>query len=236
MGLKKLLSIGLAVPVALTSALALGLSGAGATDLLGLNPVTVDCGDGSPIHSSVDLQELTKLQGVMREMTLNPADPTDVSCNMSQDTDGQQHESHPFVVGAGSYGAMLSCSITFKIKASVDEEGRAQGFQRATTSADACPGIGLSGVSRLKATVTCLAVSGKVGEMRGIVQESTGLFADYFDIHPGDVMFSQVRENPDPMKDEINQFTDPKRSLTCVPQLDLNQSQPIDRGDIDVHS
>jgi hypothetical protein len=220
----------------MTSALVLGLTSASSVGLLGLNPVTVNCGDGAPIHTSVDLQELTKLQGVMREMAVvNPADLSDVSCTMSQDTDGHQPESHPFIVGAGSYGAIYNCSITFKIKASV-EDGQAKGFQRATTSADACPGFGLSGVSRLKATVTCLAVSGKVGEMRGIVQESTGIFAAYFDIHPGDVMFSQARENPEPIKDEINQFKDPLGSLTCIPQLDPSQSQPIDRGDIDVHA
>jgi hypothetical protein len=236
MGLKKLLSIGTAVPVALTSALLLGLTGAGATDLLGLNSVTVDCGDGSPIHSSVDLQELTKLQGVMREMALDPTDPTDVSCNMNQDTDGQQHESHPFVVGAGSYGASYQCSDAFKIKASVDEDGHAHGFQRVTAPYDNC-GIAPPGGGHLTATVTCLAVNGKVAEMRGIVQESTGQFAAFpISIHPGDVMFSQVRENPDPVKDEINQYKDPSGSLTCVPQLDATQSQPIDRGDIDVHA
>jgi len=236
MGLKRLLSIGLAVPVSLSLALVFGLTSGAAANLFGMTAVTVNCGDGAPIHSSVNLQELAKLQGVMREMAVNPADPSDAGCSMNQETDGNQRESHPFVVGAGSYGAIYSCSITFKIKASVDEDGHAHGFQRATTSADACPGIGLSGASRLRATVTCLAVSGKVGEMRGIVQESTGLFAAYFDIHPGDVMFSQVRENPEPIKDEINQFKDPSGSLTCIPQLDPTQSQPIDRGDIDVHA
>lgn len=235
MKLRRLLSIGTAAPIVIASVLAFGTTTASAD--IGppaVYPVTVDCGDGAPISANVDLQGLTKLQGAIPYMAADPANPSDVGCGLSSTSSTSQgSDSRPFVIGGGSYGAMFNCSTKFKIKASVDGGGRVHGFQRATAPDDNC-GFG-PGEGHITATVVCVAVSGKVAEMRGIVTESTGpLFNGYFGIAPGDVFFSQVRENPDPVKDEINQFKDPSGSLTCVPQLDSTQSQPIDRGDIDV--
>src|SRR4030081_1357476 len=121
---------------------------------IGLNPVTVDCRDGAPIHANVDLQELTKLTGVMQSMA---ADSSEGACNINQGSQREEHETHPFVVGAGLYGAELGCGIKFKLKASLDEDGGAHGFQTATPpSSDNC-GAG-PGPSFIKASVTCLAV------------------------------------------------------------------------------
>ena len=235
MKFSRLVSICAAIPISAAAALIASVAPAPAdTGLPAVYPVTVDCGDGAPISANVDLQGLTKLQGAIPYMAADPANPADVGCALSStNSNSQGSDTRPFVIGGGSYGAVFNCSTKFKIKASVDGGGRVHGFQRATAPEDNC-GFG-PGEGHITATVVCVAVSGKVAEMRGIVTESTGpLFNGFFGIAPGDVFFSQVRENPDPVKDEINQFKDPSGSLTCVPQLDSTQSQPIDRGDIDV--
>jgi hypothetical protein len=73
--------------------------------------------------------------------------------------------------------------------------------------------------------------------MRGIVSESTGLFATTtIDIHPGDVMFTQAQENAPPVPDDINQYKDPPSTeQACVAQIDSVSAFPLDSGDIEVH-
>lgn len=229
----------LTVPLALMSALLIGSANASA-DLVALNPVTIDCGDASPIHANVDLAELTKLQGLMPGMVADPNDPTNVGCNLNQDPQAEEHETHIFVIGSGVYGESpnpnLNCGIGFRLKASIDEDGGAHGFQTIKIlSPDNC-GAG-PGKSNLKATVTCLAVGhdgagNKVAEMRGIVTEASGPYFQGF-ASPGDGLYTDVTESPTGVPDQILQSTtDPSTVNTCVATGGLF---PLNRGDIDIH-
>jgi hypothetical protein len=233
--LRRLLSVGLTVAFSVTSALVMGMAAPRAD--IGLNPVTIDCGDGAPIHASVNLAELAKLERVIQAMVADPSDPT--VCSMTQNSQPTASETHTFVIGEGTYGSVVNCELRFRVKASVDEYGNVRGFQHVTAPSDNCgvPGAG-PGAGTLKANVTCVAVVGNVGEMRGIVSESTGLFATTtIDIHPGDVMFTQAQENAPPVPDDINQYKDPPGTeQACVAQIDSVSAFPLDSGDIEVHN
>jgi hypothetical protein len=228
--LKRLISIGLTVPFSVTSALIVGMATPSAD--IGLNPVTIDCGDGAPIHANLNLTELAKVQGAAQAMLADPSDPS--PCSLAQGSQPEPSETHPFVFGGGTYGSVINCELRFRIKASVDATGEAHGFQFAKAPPDNC--VGTPGDGELKATVTCVAVLGNVGEMRGIVTESTGpLFSGYLKIKPGDVLISQAEENAPPIADQIFQFQGaPDSQNACVAEIDNVQKFPLDSGDVEV--
>jgi hypothetical protein len=219
------------MPVSVASALLLGMTVPRAD--IGLNAVTIDCGDGYPIHANVSLAELTKLEGVIQAMAADPVSAP--PCSLTQDAQPEQTETRPFIFGSGTYGSPVNCELRFHVKASLDANGDAHGFQRVIAPPDNC-GAAPPGGGELTANVTCVAVAGNIGEMRGIVSESTGLFASsIIDIHPGDVMFTQAQENTPPVPDEINQYKDPPNTEhQCVPQIDSVAAFPLDSGDIEV--
>jgi hypothetical protein len=138
------------------------------------------------------------------------------------------------VFGGGTYGSVTSCELRFRIKASYDATGDAHGFQTVKAPPDNC-GLGPGG-GELKATVTCVAVLGNVGEMRGIVTESTGpLFSGFLQIQPGDVLFTQAQENTPPIPDQIFQDKGlPGSQNACVAEIDPAQKFPLDSGDLEV--
>src|SRR5437868_12671372 len=138
---------------------------------IGLNPVTIDCGDGDRISANVSLEALTKLEGVMQEMLLNP---TGESCNLRQERNPEDGESRPFVVGAGSYHGG-PCHIDFVVRAFRNDHGL-HGVQRVAFPPDTPAECG--GPGSLKTNITCLDVAGKIAQVKGVVQESTGQFAD----------------------------------------------------------
>jgi hypothetical protein len=237
MGYKKRFSAGLALPIAVV---AMTISSASPAAALGLNPVTINCGDGSAIHANVDLTELTKLQGAMQGMVADPNDPTDMGCDLSQDSQANQTETHIFVIGSGVYGESpdptQNCAIAFKLKASVDEDGQARGFQTVKIlTPDNC-GAG-PGKSSLKANVTCLAAGhdpsgNKVAEMRGIVTDASGPYFQGF-AKAGDGILADVTESQHGVPDQITQeIIAPSAAKACIATGGLFS---LNRGDIDIH-
>ena len=231
---KRLVSFGLTLLVSASSALLIGMVSPSADiGLPTLSPVTVDCGDGYPIHTNVNTTQLAKLQRVIQVMLADPGDSP--ACTLSQDSQQSDRETRSFVFGAGTYGSPVNCELKFRVKASIDEDGVAHGFQHVKAPEDNC-GTAPAPAGVLKAGVTCLAVAGNTGEMRGIVTQSTGLFASpAIDIHPGDVMFTQAQENSPPVADQINQYKyPPGTEHACVAQIDSIAAFPLDSGDIEV--
>lgn len=231
MRLKRIISIAMTPPIAI--ALGLLTSASVSRAAIDLNPVTIDCGDGYPIHANLTLTELTRVQGIIQAMISDPLGSP--ACTLTQGGTGVEDD--PFIFGSGTYGSIVNCELRFHVKASTDETGAAHGFQFVKAPEDNC-GTAPPPAGELRANVTCVAVLNNVGEMRGIVRESSGLFSEpIIDIHPGDVMFTQAQENAQPVPDQINQFKDPPGTQnSCVAQIDQTQAFPLDSGDLEVHS
>src|ERR1700747_3128588 len=94
--------------------------------------VTIDCGDGSPLATTVDLPTLTSLQASVQGMLDNPSG---MSCALNQGgvveptlTIGGSSGGDAFVVGGGRYdrgsgGSMQGCGLNFSISAHQDSTG-----------------------------------------------------------------------------------------------------------------
>jgi len=120
-----------------------------------LTPVTIDCGDGSPMSGAVDLSTLASLQASIQGMVDNPAG---LSCSLSQLALADPlSASKPggFVVGGGRYDRDV-CPLNFGLSAHIDSAGIGHGTQTlsANNSNPDCGGTG-----HVKANVTCVAIS-----------------------------------------------------------------------------
>jgi hypothetical protein len=228
---RRLLSIGLTMPVSIASALLLGMTVPRAA--VGLNPVTIDCGDADRISASVDLATLTKLESVMQEMLLNPTGET---CTLTQQQDPGDSESRPFVVGAGSYHFDI-CHINFVVRAFRNANGL-HGVQRIAFPPDTPASCG--GPGTLKTNITCLDVAGNVAQVKGVVQESTGQFANPDPNNPnyappGSVVSTDAQDNETGLPDMVEQspppFADPADKCTAAISA---FAFPLDRGHIEV--
>ena len=131
------------------------------TGALADSPVTVDCGDGSPLSTVASVDTLAGLQASIQGMIDNPAG---MSCALGAATLslGTTSSSGAFVVGGGRYdrgpgpGATQGCGENFSLNAHSDASGF-HGEQTYTiNNADGCGDLEFKG--HIKANVTCLAV------------------------------------------------------------------------------
>ena len=208
------------------------------------SPVTVDCGDGSPLTTTADLATLTSLQASIQGMIDNPSG---TSCSLSQGglfdptlTIGGSSGGNPFVVGGGRYdrgpapGSSQGCGVNFSLNAHVDNAGF-HGEQTYTiNNADGCGDLGFAG--HVKANVTCLDVSGTSAQIKGTVTEVTGFYSSFVSI--GDVVESDVVDNGQPSSgspDMIgNAVYSAGTNLVCL--ADATQATfPVENGNITVH-
>lgn len=186
-----------------------------------LNPVTIDCGDGSPIYTSVDPTQLTKLQGIVSAMV-----EAGQACVVTQQPHDPALEAKAMMVGAGVYGTADGCPSRFTVKAHLDSQGfhGTQTFKFIGTDP-------LCNTGFLQASVTCLQVAGTVGEARGIVQEAGGGNITGF-APVGTVWGTDGTDSPDGLRDMVTQFIDnPGTEGSCVAQSGVF---PLDRGNIKV--
>ena len=175
---------------------------------------------------------LTRLVEAVQASIDNPSDSH--PCQLSQ-SESSNEDARAFVFGAGSYGAIYGCTVNFKIKAHLDEEG-AHGFQD-SSSPSTNPAV-CGGAGRLEANVTCLVVSGKRAELRGIIEEATG---PQFDFIPppreGKVWVSDVTDSPPGTPDTIEQGYDLEGTQNdCAIGSLVYPEFPLDRGHIEVES
>lgn len=201
--------------------------------------ISVDCGEGSPITGSVDATTLTELQGAVQAMVDNPSG---MSCNLALPTriDPLAGSNNPgsFVVGGGRYfaGGGTNCVLNFALNGHVDSSGVAHGTQTATesNSTTECGGQG-----HVKATVTCVAISGQIAEIRGDITEQTGSLGPAF-FPPGDtVLVTDVVDNGKPNSgtpDRIEQFVDSTGSENNCLAANANPIFTVDNGNVTVHA
>jgi hypothetical protein len=158
---------------------------------------------------------------------------TDAGMNDQQQGDQQQNdrESRTLVFGSGSYGLTFGqppCPIRFSLRASMDEKGRAHGFQTATyTDAVGCGGLG-----QLRANVTCVSVVGGLAELRGVISESTGAFASFVPV--GSVLASDVLDSEQGQPDRIFQNPLPAGTDSTCQAVTPDFFLALDRGSIEV--
>jgi hypothetical protein len=195
-----------------------------------LSLVTLECGDGDPLHITADVETIEKLQGAVQAMMENPAglvcslstaplpaptvttNPTGSTTN--DDDDGgscgnEEHFRHPYVFGAGEYRASVlgGCLVHFNLKAKVNRSGP-HGIQKVRLAEQQpvdAPAYCSQG-GELKANVTCVDVVDNTAEIRGIISEGTGLFA----ARVGEVLVTGVIDNGRPSttnRDLIRQNT-----------------------------
>lgn len=227
----RLVAVALTVPLAVASALVMGMASAAAD--VGFNSVNVGCGDGSPFHANVDPVALTKLAGALQAANQDLSDG--VTCTVSSQGSGNETEARAFVFGAGAYGGQFGCIFDFKLKAHLDEQG-AHGFQH-NSSPNANP-ADCGGPGVLNASVTCLVVAGKRAEIRGVIESASGPQFDFIpQPHQGKVWVSDVTENPPGVPDTIEQGWEPAGTQdACAIGSLVYPEFPIDHGDIDVES
>ena len=203
------------------------------------SPVTVDCGDGSPLSTVASVDTLAGLQASIQGMIDNP---TGMSCALGAATLslGTTSSNGAFVVGGGRYdrgpgpGATQGCGENFSLNAHSDASGF-HGEQTYTiNNADGCGDLGFKG--HIKANVTCLAVFGNRAQIKGTVSEVSGTFFTSI-IAVGDVLESDVEDNgprssgvPD-MIEPVNQPKD--TGFVCA--ADMTPSFPVENGRITVH-
>jgi len=206
------------------------------------NAITVDCGDGSPLTTSVDLPTLTSLQASIQGML---DQPSGMSCTLTQGgavdptlTIGTTSGGNAFVVGGGRYyrgsgASMQGCGLNFSISAHQDSTGF-HGQQTITiNNADGCS----ADKGQLKANVTCLNVSGNVAQIKGTISEASGPFFSSL-AAPGDVLENDVVDNAKPSSgtaDMIGQYPNPAGTgLVCGADPSL-ATFPVENGNITVH-
>jgi hypothetical protein len=189
-----------------------------------LNPVTVDCGDGSRISANLTIAALTKLEAVMQEMLVNP---TGENCTLSHERNPEDSETRQFMIGAGSYHSDI-CHVNFVTRAFRNDDGL-HGVQRATFPPDTPAACG--GPGTLKANVTCLDVASNQAEAGGVILESTGQFASF--APPGTAMFTDGQDSPDGTPDMVTQSAGfaPGTLIACTAAQPIF---PLDRGHIEV--
>ena len=173
-----------------------------ASSMVGLadSPVVVDCGDGFALNAVVDAATLTSLQSSLEGMLDNP---TGVVCSLGVGALDPTvaiptSSSRAFVVGGGRFdrgpgpGAMQGCGLNFSLSAHADKNG-VHGEQAYTiNSADGCGDLALHG--HIKANVTCLDVSGKEAQMKGVVRDVSGEFFSSL-VAVGDTLETDVEDN-----------------------------------------
>jgi len=203
--------------------------------------ITVDCGDGSPLTTTVDLPTLTSLQASIQGMLDNPSG---MGCTLTQGglvdptlTIGTTGGGNPFVVGGGRYdrgagGSMQGCGLNFSISAHQDSSGF-HGQQTITiNNADGCS----ADQGQVKANVTCLSVSGNVAQIKGTISEASGAFSSLASV--GDVLENDVVDNGTPSSgspDMIGQYANPTGTgLVCGPDA-AQATFPVQNGNITVH-
>jgi hypothetical protein len=125
-----------------------------------------------------------------------------------------------FVVGGGRYDTS-ECAINFSLS---DAPGAIPG----------CPGQG-----HIKATVTCVVVSGNEAEVRGdIVQQSGSFSPDFFP--PGDTVFvTDVQDNGNPSSgtpDTIVQYVDAAGTENNCSPPNGDEVFTVDQGNVTVHN
>jgi hypothetical protein len=206
-------------------------------------PISVDCGDGSPILANVDLTTLADLEGSIQGMIDYPSG---TSCSISNAVQLDPtlalgiSGGNPFVVGGGRYdrgpgpGSSQGCGVNFSLNAHADKSGF-HGQQNYTiNNADGCRDFGLQG--HVKANVTCLDVALNAAQIKGTVTEVTGGFIGLVAV--GDVLESDVIDNGPPSgpnPDRIDVFADPPGTgLTCL--ANSTAFFPVENGNITVHN
>jgi len=203
--------------------------------------ITVDCGDGSPLATTVDLPTLTSLQASIQGMLDNP---TGMSCSLTQGaavdptlTIGTTCGGDPFVVCGGRYdrgtgGSMQGCGLNFSISAHEDSSGF-HGQQTITiNNADGCS----ADKGQVKANVTCVNVSGNVAQIKGVISEASGPFFSSL-ASPGDVLENDVVDNGTPSSgtpDMIGQYAYPGTGSLCGAD-GAQATFPVENGNITVH-
>ena len=201
-------------------------------------PVTIDCGDGSPIQATVDTPTLTSLEASIQAIADNPAG---LSCALTTGslptlsapavgTSPSSGSGHAFVVGGGRYARSGGCGINFNISAHLDSNNVVHGT--VAFSLNNAPGCSQGSV---RASVTCLNPLGNTAEVKGDVTHATGVLAG-FQTTPPTVIFTDVQDNGTPssgMADAITQDTDVSSAdMVCSA---APGSTPIDNGNITVH-
>jgi hypothetical protein len=194
--------------------------------------VNLACSDGASANLSVDLAALQELTDSVTAMTLYPAG---LSCSLGQPS-ATSASAGAFVVGGGRYDRP-ECPINFAVSGHVDSNGP-HGTQTATQSSapggiPGCPGEG-----HIKADVTCVAVSGKVAEVRGDIMEQSGSLGPEF-FPPGDTVFvTDVIDNGNPslgIPDEVVQYVDAAGTeQDCEAGIQAFYF-PVDNGNVTVH-
>lgn len=141
----------------------------------------------------------------------------------------------PSVTGGGRYDR-AECPINFSVSAHTSPNGPS-GTQTATMSN--APGAipGCPGQGQITATVTCIAVSGNMAEIRGIITKMTGSFGPEF-FPPGEGVFvTDVQDNGSPSggtPDTIQQSVDnPGTEHSCQAPSGA-QTFTVDNGDVTV--
>jgi len=152
---------------------------------------TVDCADGSPFSVPVDLGTLTKLQASVQGIIDNPAG---LSCGLSTSAPldpGAGSGTQAFVTGGGRYVNSANCMVSFGLSAHMDADG-AHGTSNFTENASpTCP------QGHVTSTVTCLNVSGSIGDMGGNITQVDGVYAA-MGYAVGDIILTDVQDNGPP--------------------------------------
>jgi hypothetical protein len=211
-----------ALAIALPTALLTGIATASADiGLPTLTQVTIDCNDGAPIYTSLGAAQLTKLDGVISAM-VEAGQP----CALSQGPHDPSLDAKAMMVGAGVYGTADGCPNRFTVNAHLDAHGvhGSQTFKFIGSDPLCTTGF-------LQASVTCLSVTGNVGEARGIVQEAGG--GNITDFAPvGTVFGTDGTDSPSGVQDMVTQqIFDPGTEQGCAAQGGFF---PLDRGNIQV--
>lgn len=141
--------------------------------------------------------------------------------------------SNPSVTGGGRYDR-AECAINFSIDGQITPTGFA-GTQTATMSNAPGAIAGCPGQGQIKATVTCVAVSGNDAEIRGLITKESGSFGPEF-FPPGDNVFvTDVQDNGNPSDgtpDTIVQYVDQAGSQDSCQPPSGDQFFTVDNGNV----
>jgi hypothetical protein len=213
-----------------TSLCILALGASPALPDVGLQNVTLSCSDGTNVDLTLSAAEVLSLTNAVTAMSLYPAG---VTCGVStQAADPPTAGSKKFdsAVGGGDQFVFLRpCSINFGFSAHTPAGVplAAKGSFNETVPGG-CAGLGFTG--QLRVSIDCLDVKINHADMRGIVTEATGAFAED-GFAEGDFAYISTTDNG--KLDTLGVDTVPTGpSIDCGGTL---KDPQILNGDINVH-
>jgi hypothetical protein len=208
--------------------------------------VTIDCGDGSPITATVDLNELTEIQAALQAMINYPSG---LSCTLSQNLvtgpvvgTNAFADSGSFVVGGGQYIDQdnRNCLTNFGISGHMESTG-SHGTQTYTVPdnpdnlAKGCTAAHLKADGSI-----CVGVNGNKARIAGVILKSNPP-APANPIGDGDPsgvnLVTDVTDNSPGAMDHITEFRSSATfSCNSIFVVGAFLPNPVVSGDIHVHS